>query len=338
MKNIKLLLKYRMVLRAICSVMILLLLADISCAPYSLPEKKTYSQKDDPYAHYLEGLEAYRAEDYTLALEKVNQALKLNNNLAQFYQLKGNIYRRLFDYDQALLAYQNALKKRSNFTDVHETMGDIYQELGQYDEAVRAFKRVTVLDPSQIEIILKIANCYILWEELEVAQHHLDNYEKSAAHHAVKLSDKYFLLRGEVLFRMGHYDQSITFLKKIGTTSKRAYHLLGKNYYELNEFESGVTYFNNLLHLEKENGEWYFYRGIYYYNKQDYNDALGQFQIALSLDSNLVEVHYYLGKILLSEGRDIPALEEFRIYRQKMRKDDRLEEIQNIISKLEEKK
>jgi tetratricopeptide (TPR) repeat protein len=326
-----------MILRSFYSILILLLLTEFTCAPYSLPEKKTYSEKDDPYTYYLESLEAYQAEEYTLALEKVNQALILNDNLAQFYQLKGNIYKRLFDYDQALLAYQSALRKRSNFTEVHESMGDIYQELVRYDEAVRAFKRVVVLDPSQISIILKIANCYILWDELDVAQHHLNNYENSAKDQKVGLSDNYFLLRGEVLFKMGKYEESIAFLRKMAAINKKAYHLLGNNYYALNDFENGVTYFNKLLNLEKDTGEWYLYRGIYYYHKHDYNDALGQFQIALGLDSNLVEVHYYLGKILLSEGKDTAALEEFRIYRQTMQKNGKLEEIEEILLRLENK-
>ena len=77
---------------------------------------------------------------------------------------------------------------------------------------------------------------------------------------------------------------------------------------------------------------------MYYYHKYDFNDALGQFQIALSLDSNLVEVHYYVGKILLAEGKETAALEEFRIYRQTLQKNDKLEEIEEIISRLENKK
>ncbi len=338
MKNRKISSEYIRVLRSFYSIFILLLFTEFTCAPYSLPEKKTYSEKEDPYTYYLESLEAYQAEEYTLAMEKVNQALKLNDNLAQFYQLKGNIFRRLLDYNQALLAYQSALKKRSNFTEVHETMGDIYQELSRYDEAVRAFKRVIVLDPSQISIILKIANCYILWNELDVAQHHLNNYEKNANDQKIGLSDNYFFLRGVVLFKMGEYEESIAFLSKMAAINKKAYQLLGDNYYALNDFENGVTYFNKLLNLEKDNGEWYLYRGIYYYHKQDYNDALGQFQIAMSLDSNLVEVHYYVGKVLLSEGKETAALEEFRIYRQTLQKNDKLEEVEGIISRLENKK
>ncbi len=337
MKNKKMYIYIRM-LRSFYSILILLLLTEFTCAPYSLPEKKIYSEKDDPYTYYLESLDAYQAGEDTLALEKINLALKLNDNLAHFYQLKGNIYRRLLDYDQALLAYQGALKKRSNFTEVHETMGDIYQELGRYNEAVRAYKRLIVLDPSQISIILKIANCYVLWDELDVAQHHLNNYENSANDYKVGLSDNYFLLRGEVLFKMGKYEESITFLNKLTSTSTKAYHLLGDNFYALNNFEIGVTYFNKLLNIDKDRGEWYLYRGIYYYQKHDYNDALSQFQIARSLDSTQVEVHYYLGKILLSEGKDTAALEEFRIYRQKMQKNDKLEEIEKIISRLENKK
>ena len=85
-----------------------------SCAPYSIPEKKTYSEKDDPYIYYAESLEAYNQNDYHLAMEKIDYALKLNDNLAQFYQLKGDIYKAQNDYNNAIEAYKAAIKIRSN--------------------------------------------------------------------------------------------------------------------------------------------------------------------------------------------------------------------------------
>ena len=67
------------------SLVALIILISINCAPYSLPDKKSYSEKDDPYLHYSESLEAYDAQDYDLALQKINQALLINNNMALFY-------------------------------------------------------------------------------------------------------------------------------------------------------------------------------------------------------------------------------------------------------------
>ena len=77
--------EYNRVLSGIA--LIIFLCLTNGCAPYSLPEKKTYSEKDNPYIYYAVSLEAYEAKEYHLALEKIDQALKLNDTLAQFYQL-----------------------------------------------------------------------------------------------------------------------------------------------------------------------------------------------------------------------------------------------------------
>ncbi len=317
------------------SLVALFILISINCAPYSLPDKKSYSEKDDPYLHYSESLEAYDAQDYDLALQKINQALLINNNMALFYQHQGNIYRRLADYDKALESYKTAIQKRSNFIDVHETIGDIYQEQRDYNEAVRYYKKAIALEPRRIDITLKLARCYLNWGEYEVVQYHLNNYKKSAGEFNIPLTDQYFLLRGEVLFKMKKYDESITYLAKTEQSSVKSLQLFGENYYALNDYEKGVLYFNKLLKLQKDEGEWYLYRGIYFFKKKDYNDARSQLEYALKLDQNLIEVHYYLGKIFVEEKNTSEALREFQIYRQQMRDDDKLNEVNALIKDLE---
>lgn len=317
------------------SFIFLFVLMGLHCAPYSLPEEKTYSEKDDPYMYYSESLQAYDVQDYTLALEKINQALLLNSNMALFYQQQGNIYRKLNDYDKALASYKVAIQKRSNFVDVHETIGDIYQEQRDYNEAVRYYKKAISLEPKRIDIILKMVRCYIDWGEYEVALYHLNTYEKDAEEYKLDISDQYYFLRSEVLFQMKKYEESIKNLNQIKQSTVKSLRLLGKNYYALNDYEKGVSYFNTLISLEKDVGEWYLYRGIYFYYKKNYNDARSQLEYALKLDNGLIEAHYYFGKILVAEKKTKEALKEFQIYRQEMREDDKLKEVNALISDLE---
>jgi len=300
------------------------------CAPYSLPEKKTYSEKDDPYIYYAQSIESYEAKNYQLALENIDIALKLNNNLAQFYQLKGDIHRSLSENNKAIEAYQNAINKRSNFIDANLSLADLYEKLKQYEEAIRYYKRAAGLEPERIEILLKIVNCYIKWNEMSVADHFLNNYKKSAAEQNKTVSDRYHVLRGEVLFLTNKYEQSLQFLDKMSQPDSLTLYLYGKNYYALEEFDKGVTYFNRLLNEDKNNGSWYYYRGIYFFQQKDYGDAKGQFQYALQLDSTLYEPHYYLGKIFLNENDNSAALQEFELYLQSAIKEEEVEEVEEV--------
>ncbi len=333
LKNIIVKTEYYKVLSGIA--LIIFLCLTTCCAPYSLPEKKTYSEKDNPYIYYAVSLEAYEAKEYHLALEKIDQALKLNDNLAQFYQLKGDIHRALYEDEKAIEAYKTAIKKRSNFIEVYEATAGIYEKHEQYEEAIRYYKRAVGLDPSRIDIILKIVNCYIQWNEMDVAEYHLNSYKKSAIEQKEPFSDRYYVLRGEVLFLMKKYKDSLDFLNKVTQPDSLTLYLYGKNYYALNDFSTGVTYFNKLLNEDKDNGSWYLYRGIYFFNQKDYIDAKGQFKYALKLDETLYETHYYLGKIFLNEGDETAALKEFRIYRQHEVEAERAEEIDKAIESLE---
>lgn len=305
-----------------------------SCAPYSIPEKKTYSEKDDPYIYYAESLEAYNQNDYHLAMEKIDYALKLNDNLAQFYQLKGDIYKAQNDYNNAIEAYKAAIKIRSNFIEVHETIAGIYEKLHQYDEAIRYYKRAVGLEPTRIDLILKIVNCYINWNEFTVAEYQLNSYKKNASEQNVPLTDQYYILLGKVLFLTKRYEESLSNLNKVIQPDSLILYLYGKNYYALGDFSTGVTYFNKLLNEDKENGCWYFYRGIYFYNQKNYVDARGQFEYGLKLDETLYEAYYYLGKILSEEGDKEGALKAFQLFRQHENNSEKAEEVDKAIQSL----
>jgi tetratricopeptide (TPR) repeat protein len=305
------------------------------CAPYSLPEKKSYSEQDDPYIYYAESLEAYEAKDYQLALQKINQALMLNDNLAQFYQLQGVIHEAVDENNKAIDSYKTAIKKRSNFLEVHEALADLYEKQKLCKEAIRYYKRTVGLDPSRIDIILQIVNCYIQLNEMDVAEHHLNSYKKSALELKKPLSEQYYVLRGEVLFLTNRYEESLRFLNNVSQPDSLALYLYGKNYYALKDFSKGVTYFNELLKKDKDNGSWYFYRGIYFFNQNDYLDAKGQFEYGLMLDETLYETHYYLGKIYLNEGDENNALKEFRIFHQHEKVSEKAQEVDKMIQSLE---
>lgn len=303
-----------------------------SCAPYSLPEQKTYTENEDPYAFFIESSEAYQAKNYQLALIKIQKAIELNSNLPQFYKIEGDIFRALYKDDQAMLSYRQAISKRSGFVDAHISIGEIHQKYGSYNEAVKSYKKVISLDPARLDVILMIVQSYIDWGELQVAEHQLDNYQKTATNLKQPVEDKYYLLRAEVFYQNKEYQNSLNILKNIRENNQTSLQLLGKNYYAIGDFETGVTCFNKLLKIDQKNGKWYLYRGIYFYSKKDFKDAGEQFKYALKLNDQLIEAHYYLGKIYMSDGNTSDAYNEFKIYRKQMRDFDRIEEVENLLN------
>ena len=87
--------------------------------------------------------------------------------------------------------------------------------------------------------------------------------------------------------------------------------------------------------MDETSGQWYMYRGIYYYQKADFEDAESQLLYALQLDNNLAEAHLFLGKIYESQGKVNQALEHLRKYRSSMRKTVDPKELDSTINNLE---
>jgi tetratricopeptide (TPR) repeat protein len=305
------------------------------CNPYSLPEDKNIDADKTAYAHYLQSAELYNSGDYDQALEEINTAISYNNNFAQFYQLRGDIYKAQFKYPAALQSYEESVKYRSNFSYVYRNMGEIYFILGQYEEALKVFRKVRANEPTDLYIYLQIAECYMELNELEIAYNDLSDYRRLKLVSDEPLDPEYYKLLGTTYFRFKRYADAVTQLEKYRSYEAKdvnSLFLLGKAYYQIKNFEAGLNCFNQLIKIDESVGQWYLYRGIYFYQKNDFEDAESQLLYALNLDSTIVEAHLFLGKIYEMQGKNDQALDHLRLYRENMRDIMGSMELENVIS------
>ncbi len=294
----------------------------LSCAPYSLPEPKVYSTKEAALTAYMQSQDLYQSNEYSQALKLIDSALAINQNVAQFYQLKGDILRKLARYDSALVSYLAAISQRSNYTEVYISIAEIYHQQNHFHESIRYYRKALAVDTTLTPLYLEIVNNYISLQEWEVGLNILDDYGKLLQAHNQPVNPDYYYLKGKILFNQKNYTQAIQELLQYRpeTASRHAVlALLGRSYYGLANYESGIPYFNKLVRMDTEKGEWYYFRGIYFFQKNNIADARNQFEVALNSDSTLYNCHYYLGKIYESQGNVKKAVEEFRLYRESMR-------------------
>lgn len=297
------------------------LLFSFYCNPYSLPEEKTVEVEKMAFSHYLKSNEFYEAGEYDDALSEINQAIKLNNRFAQFYQLQGDIYRQQYNYSLALNSYEYAVAMRSKFVEVYKSMGDLYLKLQRYDDALKSFRKVRANDPADVDNNLDIAECYMEMNELEVAYNDLADYRRMQMMAGRELNPRYYELLGTTYFRFKRYDDAVKQLEMFRKHQPRdidMLFLLGKSYYQTGNFEKGLDCFNELIRIDDTVGTWYLYRGIYFYQNENYDDAVSQLKHAYDLDPEIKEVHLFLGRSYEALGDTENALREFSIYRQGM--------------------
>ena len=302
-------------------IFILFLLFSISCNPYSLPEEKTVDVEKLAYSHYLKSMELVESGEYEDALDEVNQAISLNSRFAQFYQLRGDIYRHQYEYNAALISYESAVAMRSKFVDVYKSMGEIYLKLQRYEDALKSFRKVRANDPLDVDNNLDIAECYMEMNELEVAYNDLADYRRMQMMAGQELNPRYYELLGITYFRFKRYKDAIKQLEMFRQYQRQNINmlfLLGKSYYQAGDFEKGLDCFNELIRIDDSVGMWYLYRGIYFYQNNNYVDAISQLKLANDLDPAIREVHLFLGRSYEAVGETEKALDELSIYRQGM--------------------
>jgi len=292
------------------------------CAPYSLPEPKVYSDKEAALTVYMQSKDLYQDREYTKALELIDSALVINQNVAQFYQLKGDILRKMARYDSALTSYLSAISQRSNYTEVYISVAEIYHQQGRFHESIRYYRKALAVDTTLTPLYLEIVRNYISLQEWEIGLNILDDYSRLLQMQGQQFNQDYYFLKGKILYNRKDYTGAVKTLllyRPETASAREVLALLGRSYYNQADYENGIPYFNKLVRLDSKKGEWYYYRGIYYFQKNNMEDARNQFEVALNSDSTLYNCHYYLGKIYELQGDPKKAVDEFRMYRESMR-------------------
>jgi tetratricopeptide (TPR) repeat protein len=294
---------------------LILLICVLNCSPYSLAKNK-YSYRDkNAFEFYLKSVDYFFNGEYQQALESIAQAIDLNKSFAQFHKLKGDIHFNINEDEQALISYKNAVKYRSDFTEVYLTMGEIYKRNNNYEDAVMAYNKVLFSDQKQLDSYLELAKCYLALGNSTMSFVSLEEYKKVINEFKRQPAPDYHFLLGKTYFILKRYNDAIMELQKIKEPlDEKVYCLLGRCYYGLEEYDTGLQYFNKLLNMNNDVGEYYYYRGIYFYNKNDYEDAMTQFKLALELDNSQRDAHYYLHKIYESIGNKEEALKQYQLY------------------------
>jgi tetratricopeptide (TPR) repeat protein len=89
-------------------------------------------------------------ENYTVALEEINLALKKNEFLAEPYYLKGRLYKQSGDTTLAASSYQTAIERNPDYYDAYIEVGLLYAER-KHDLAKEYYSTAIEIRPRSIE-------------------------------------------------------------------------------------------------------------------------------------------------------------------------------------------
>lgn len=192
----------------------------------------------------------YFVKQYENAFAKINQALKVDENLAKAYYLKGNIYKEIGDTAKAVSSLETAIEQDNKNPGIFLDLGLIYAAkknplaFEYYDNAIN-------LNHTNSQALYAKAK---LFQDLNQIKEAVVLYERILKHEPTHVFSLYNL--GAIEFG-------------INKNPKKA-----------------IEYFTNAINANPKYTEAYFARGVCYQELKDDNNARADYSMCLQLTPN----------------------------------------------------
>lgn len=281
---------------------------------------ETTSSESSAFEAYGEASILFEKGEYSRALEKVDVAIKGNDRIAKFFLLRAEIQEKLNRPKDALSSYQQVLRLKLHNPDVYERMGHLLAGMQRYEEGVQNIKKALAQRPEAIYLLLTIAEFYIRDGSFDRADYHLNLYQNQLRNK--QFEPDYYCLKAQIFFQRNQYKETIDYLKTCQERKKLsvpAHLLLLDSYLNLNMYNELYGHLMDAAQNELPRGDFHFYRGVYFFHKNNTKDALTQLNLALEHDCQDSRVYFYLGKLYLELGDSARSKEMFELHRIKTR-------------------
>ncbi len=185
--------------------------------------------------------------DLTMAIKKLNRAVKLEPEAKYAWYYLGNAYMAKKNYDNAINSYQAAIKLDNQFIKAINGLAHAFLETKDYNKAIRNFERIIKLESSHHRAWNYIGVCYL----------HLNDFNKAVDHiwKSININPNYkksWYILGRTHERKEETDKAIeAYLKaiKIYSRCREAWFRLGNIYRKLGRKKESLNAFESYLKI-----------------------------------------------------------------------------------------
>ena len=179
----------------------------LSAGRWSDAEDAAYSligKLDGPIPTLLQALATIPAGRAGLAVQFLDEALEIDDQIPELWNMKGEIIVRLGNYGNSLPCFDQAIGLRQDYSEAHNNKGVALLHLGHYDDALECFERALGSRPEHPEALANKA----------VALHMLGNRTDSLRwidkateiHPTAELWNN----RGQILLSMDRFEEALS--------------------------------------------------------------------------------------------------------------------------------
>jgi tetratricopeptide (TPR) repeat protein len=271
----------------------------------NLEKVQAFTVLGDIYMAQNNTMGAYQAYSRGLAIDRENPTLKAN--LAFVAMANGQ-------YDEAIREFDKMLSKDPNNVKAMLNLGIAFFNKGRFSDSERYLKRALPLTQNKTELIQihnYLGKVYYKGNQSAAAIEHF----RAAC--AMDLSAGCLKGLAQIHYQLGQWDDCIQALVKVLETEKDdpdVYGTLAVALIQKGDYDNAVSLLQEGLRYAKDTKtEARFHKNLgYVFNqKQHYDVAEKEFQIAIAKDWNNAESHFGLGLACLGRQNPVGAKEAF---------------------------
>lgn len=256
------------------------------------------------------GRNAMYFEDYVLAIQYFNQAIKAKPFLAEPYFYRSVAKISLEDYRGAEQDAGMAIERNPFIVDAYQVRGVSRQNLGDFKGAVEDYDEGLKLMPEDKNLLMNRAVCETAlknYDEAKLTFERLLQLDSRNDRAYIGLAQMN-LARADTAAAFENLNRGIGLSKKNATAYVMRAEIATLSRHD---FESALADMDSAIMLEPRYSGYFINRAYMKYNLDDYFGAMADYDYAISLDPASQEAHFNRGLLRAEVGDNNKAITDF---------------------------
>ncbi|MDH5752110.1 MAG: tetratricopeptide repeat protein [Deltaproteobacteria bacterium] len=214
--------------------------------------------------------------DAKLAIDYINQAIKLVPDHAVYHFFRGNANYYWKQHKLALRDYDEAIRLNKDYADAFNNRGNTFMAQGEHKKALKEYSHAISLDRKEAAFFNNLAN----------AHYHLGDFPAALENYAAAL--------------------------KLEPSNALYHNNRGSARHSSGEAKKAIKDYTRALELDREFALAHFNRGISYHELGQFSEAMADYNNASRHDPRLAGAYYQRGRLLKQLGNEGAAQREWR--------------------------
>ncbi len=259
---------------------------------------------------HLLGVIAAQRNNFAQSIELINQAIAIDNTVANFYSSLGIAWSGQQQWEKAIASFNQAITLNPNHQEVHHNLGNLFRHHNRWSESAHHYRQYLALNPNDAIVHHNLGLVLMQQGQLNEA---VQCYQRALTLNPNNAETYHNL--GYALSELGNLAKAIDcYYRALALAPKEAktHKNLGEILRYQGQLEKAITAYRQALALNPNEAGIYNNLGTVLSQVGKLSEAITCFQQALQLDADFLEARSNLASALLYQGQTQLAITYYK--------------------------